>query len=95
MKIEERDWVSKVLIYDELQLIVETKDGYEIIVDIDNENNVNRIKTDKLTERYTITYDSNGASEGAVESHTNCRNGDNIILSDMEIKWNYWKYNKI
>lgn len=169
-RIDGKDWVAKTFIYDKdgkeqtgenihlnNQLKVETKDGYEIYVDVDNEKNIAKIREGSfqkigknctityeanggegimpatIIERnttinlpqnaftrseynfvgwkdengvdyrdedsinvdknitlyaqwqirtYTITYDPNGATSGTVESHINCKKGDNITLRE-------------
>lgn len=88
-KIDEKDWVLATFMYDKdgkeqtgeniylnNQLKVETKDGYEIYVDVDNENNLAKIREDsfqKIGENCTITYDANGG-EGVMPATTIKRN---------------------
>lgn len=88
-KIDEKDWVLATFMYDKddkeqtgenvhlnTQLKIETKDGYEIYVDVDNENNLAQIRQNsfqKIGENCTITYDANGG-EGVMPATTIKRN---------------------
>lgn len=113
LKIDKKDWVSNTLMYDKdgqeqtgeyiklnNQLIIETKDGYEIYVDVDNENNIAKIRTDsfkKIEKECTVTYDNNGGT-GNIEGQ-NIRKGFYITLPEnIFIKADYsfigWSTNK-
>lgn len=78
-RIEEKSWVNKVLMYKETEyglenetdyekgniLIVQTKDDYEIIIEVNNTETIAKIrdyfeKIGKDDNQYTIKYDKNG-----------------------------------
>ena len=72
-KIQKKEWKKETIQYNEKgetdqdksknrYLIVQTKEGYEFTIDVDNEKETAKIVTESRTpgETYTITYDSNG-----------------------------------
>lgn len=65
-----KDWVQDVTNNIDKILLVDTVDGYQIYIDVDNENNTAEIKSNSFMEiarNYTITYDANTGT-GITES---------------------------
>lgn len=92
-RVETKNWVKDVLMCDENfveqsdiinnnLLIISTKDGYEIIVNVDNTNQTGSIRDsfEKIGKTYTIKYDSNGG-EGSIDSQE-IRAGFSVILKE-------------
>ncbi len=94
--IDQKEWSKTVTICDEYgnteievekcnKIIVETKDGYEIIVNIDNENLTGEVVsiTKGKTPIYTIKFEANGG-KGEVPKAIQIRKGFSIKLPKGE-----------
>lgn len=94
--IDKKEWSKIVTICDEYgdtkveiekcnKIIVETKDGYEIIVNIDNENPTGEVVfiTKGKTPMYTIKFEANGG-KGEVPKAIHIRKGFSIKLPKGE-----------
>ncbi len=86
-KIKKKDWVEKTSKEQaegasEEYLIVESKEGYEFIIEVNKEKETAKIIQESKTpgEKYTITYDPNGG-EGQPET-VEVRKGFNKILKN-------------
>ena len=67
-----KDWVKNTLINLNRILVVYTVDDYQILIEVDNENNTAKIVDDSFTKKgkdCTISFDGNNAS-GSVDSIT-------------------------
>ena len=91
--IEEKDWQRSVTICDEdenediepsqgTKIIVETKDNYEIIVDIE-ESSIEVNKIEGEAEMITVKFAANGG-EGTVPEERTKKKGRSIRLPDTE-----------
>lgn len=96
-RILKKDWVDIVIICDEnleekeqaadnTVLIVNTKNKYEIIIDVNNSENIAQIRNDyfeKIEEenKYTIKYDANGGEGNSIPDQT-IRKGFSITLQE-------------
>ena len=101
VKIKNRDWVKDALICDDSLaeqaniednsiLLVDTKDDYEIIIDIDNQNQTASIRDSfkKVGKKYTVKYDSNGGTGNLDEQEV--RAGFSVTLKENNFtKENY------
>ena len=101
VKIKNRDWVKDALICDDSLaeqaniednsiLLVDTKDDYEIIIDIDNQNQTASIRDSfkKIGKKYTVEYDSNGGTGNLDEQEV--RAGFSVTLKENNFtKENY------
>ena len=92
-KIESKNWVKDVLMSDENLveqaniednsiLLVDTKDDYEIIIDIDNQNQTASIRDSfkKVGKKYIVKYDSNGGTGNLEEQEV--RAGFSVTLKE-------------
>lgn len=96
-RIETKNWVNQVLmckeentlVQEELNsehaniLIVEIKDGYEIIIDVKNSGLTASIRDsfEKLGKKYKVEYDINGGTGYLIESQE-IRQGFSVILQE-------------
>ena len=92
-KIREKDWVKEIYKYDENEneqesfetsthLLVETKDDFRILVEVNEENLIAKITRieEGVEEKYSITYHPNEA-EGKEET-IRVKRGDTITLKE-------------
>ncbi len=86
-KIEKKDWIAKTTIEkiegdSKEYLIVESKEGYEFIIEVDNEKETAKIIGESKTagEKYTITYEPNGGV--GTSKTTQVRSGFYITLEE-------------
>ena len=92
-KIESKNWVKEALMCDDSLveqaniednsiLLVDTKDDYEIIIDIDNQNQTASIRDSfkKIGKKYTVKYDSNGGNGNLDEQEV--RAGFSVTLKE-------------
>lgn len=91
-KIEKKEWVNQIdqlngneVVTESLEmstyLLVRSKEGYEFLIEVDNENSTaNIIRVTKgMAKSYTITYNSNGGTGEAMEQQT-VKEGLSVIL---------------
>ena len=93
VRIKNKDWVKEALMCDDSLveqaniednsiLLVDTKDDYEIIIDIDNQNQTASIRDSfkKIGKKYTVKYDSNGGTGNLDEQEV--RAGFSVTLKE-------------
>ncbi len=100
-KIKQKDWVKEkgtskynkhmIPITDEQAqegkyLIIESKEGYEFILEVDNEKETAKLITanKKAGKKYKITYDLNGG-EGEIPSRQEVRQGSSVLLPENTV----------
>ena len=93
VRIKNKDWVKDALMCDDSLveqaniednsiLLVDTKDDYEIIIDIDNQNQTASIRDSfkKVGKKYTVKYNSNGGTGNLDEQEV--RAGFSVTLKE-------------
>ncbi len=93
VRIKNKDWVKDALMCDDSLveqaniednsiLLVDTKDDYEIIIDVDNQNQTASIRDSfkKVGKKYTVKYDSNGGNGSIDEQEV--RAGFSVTLKE-------------
>lgn len=93
-KFNEQEWASQTYLYDENGvehqpdiennqfILIETKDGYEIIVKVNNDTlEAEVVEIHKgINKQYTVTYDPNGAS--GKQEKEQVRNSFSVLLKE-------------